>query len=24
MKGTFYDCVNNLSAQIEKQLLGEE
>ena len=20
MKGTFYDCVNNLSAEIEKQL----
>lgn len=24
MKGTFHDCVNNLSLHIEKQLLGEE
>lgn len=24
MKGTFHDCVNNLSAQIERQLLGED
>ena len=24
MRGTFYDCVNNLSVHIEKQLIGEK